>query len=300
MAGLDGGQAGPLHVFAPAKVNLYLHLTGRRPDGYHLLDSLFVFARDLGDALTIEPAPRFRFELTGPQSGALTDEQLGDNLVARAALGYWRALGREGAPPLHLRLDKRLPVAAGLGGGSSDAAACLRSMAGLYGPLPADALQALALSLGADVPACLTARAQWVSGIGEICEPLPASWPGLTAVLVQPAQALSTPAVFQARRQHQGFRDPVLRPQAETDPEAWLAWLAEQGNDLQEAANRLEPSIAKVLEALSAQSGCRLARLSGSGASCFGLFEDEDHCQEASRALKARFAHWWVGVTRLM
>lgn len=300
MAALEAVQGGTLRSFAPAKVNLYLHLTGRRADGYHVLDSLFVFARDLGDALTIEPADSFDFALTGPQSTALSGEQLSENLVARAAFGYWRALGRDGEPPLKIVLDKRLPVAAGLGGGSSDAAACLRAMAGLFGPLADDELLALALHLGADVPACLVARAQWVSGIGEMCEPLASDWPGLHAVLVQPAKALSTPAVFKARRQHDLFRQPVARPAGMADPLMWLDWIAEQCNDLQDAASELEPSIAAVLKALGRQDGCRVARLSGSGASCFGLFEDVEGSQKAVEALRAEFPQWWLGATRLM
>ncbi len=289
-----------LQVFAPAKINLYLHLTGRRTDGYHLLDSLFAFARDLGDGLALVPDSAFSFSLVGPQASALSQDQDGDNLVVRAALGYWRALGREGQPPLKIRLDKRLPVAAGLGGGSSDAAACLRAMAGLYGPLPQAELMALALSLGADVPACLVARAQWVSGIGEICQPLPPSWPGLFAVLVQPAKALSTPAVFKARRQHGDFRSPLARPEAGLAMPDWIAWLAEQSNDLQEAASALEPSIATVLAAITEQAGCRFARLSGSGASCFGIFSDADSGQQAAAVLKSQHPQWWVGASRLM
>lgn len=300
--------SGALQVFAPAKVNLYLHITGRRKDGYHLLDSLFVFAESLGDRLTLAPSSNFAFALDGPQAATLAGEEWRSNLVARAALGYWRALGRDGEPPVALNLTKVLPVAAGLGGGSSDAAACLKAMAKLFGPLPDDgALAALALSLGADLPACLVARAQWVSGIGELCEAVGPAWPGLHAVLVQPGRALSTPAVFktrqmlnQARDPAAAFRTPVQPPVAAQSGQDWIAWLADQHNDLQAAALHLEPAIAAVLDGLSQQNGCRLARLSGSGASCFGLFETAQASQAAAAALAADKPNWWVGASRLL
>ncbi len=302
----DTGAA--LQVFAPAKINLYLHITGQRADGYHTLDSLFVFAESLGDRLRLEPGHSFGFAMEGPGATSLAAEAWRSNLVVRAALGYWRALGRTGEPPVMLTLTKTLPVAAGLGGGSSDAAACLKAMAHLYGPLqdPA-ALQALALSLGADLPACLAARAQWVTGIGELCQPLGAAWPGLHAVVVQPGRALSTPAVFKARQSISGsaaFSQPRPRPafsaDRPADAQAWRAWLAEQGNDLQAAALHLEPSIAVVLDALVQQDGCRLARLSGSGASCFGLFDTAEESRMAAAALAADHPGWWVGASRLV
>lgn len=295
-------SAEALRLFAPAKVNLYLHVTGQRPDGYHLLDSLFVFASALGDALTLAPSPEFQFALDGPQASNLAGEDWRSNLVARAALGYWRALGRSGEPPVALTLTKALPVAAGLGGGSSDAAACLKAMARMFGPLARpEALQDLALGLGADLPACLCAQAQWVSGIGEVCQPLGAAWPGLEAVLVQPGRALSTPAVFKTRAMlSRGFRSAVEQPGQHVTPNDWINWLADQGNDLEAAALSLEPAIAEVLAALRAQAGCRLARLSGSGASCFALFDSAAESQAAARALSAAHPHWWVGASRLL
>lgn len=291
-----------LRAFAPAKVNLYLHLTGRRDDGYHELDSLFVFAESLGDQVTLQPGQDFSFVLEGDQVVSLAAEDWHDNLVVRAALAYWRALGRSGAPPAALTLKKSLPVAAGLGGGSSDAAACLRAMAEAFGPLPRPgALEDLALGLGADLPACLLGRAQWVGGIGEVCRPLQAAWPGLEAVLVQPGRALSTPAVFKARRAlADRFRTPLSPPRGRMTSEDWLAWIADQTNDLEAAAQSLEPKIAEVLQALRQQEGCRLARLSGSGAACFALFETAEASQAAAARLAGDHPQWWVGATRLL
>jgi 4-diphosphocytidyl-2-C-methyl-D-erythritol kinase len=265
--------------FAPAKVNLSLHVTGRRADGYHLLDSLVVFA-GVGDRVLAEPAAALSLTITGPQSAALTVAD--DNLCVRAA--------RLMPGALRLTLEKHLPVASGIGGGSADAAATLRLIARLTGhPLPP---AAEVLRLGADVPVCLAGQPVRMTGIGEglhpMAHPLPPAW----LVLVNPGQAVSTPAVFRAldRRDNAPMQAmPRLRDAAEL-----AAWVAMQRNDMEAAATRLLPVIAEVRRALSAQPGCLLSRMSGSGATCFGLFADPLTANAAARAISATQPGWWV------
>lgn len=265
--------------FAPAKVNLALHVTGRRADGYHLLDSLVVFA-GVGDRVSAEPAAGLSLTITGPQSASLSVTD--DNLVLRAA--------RLMPGAFRLTLDKHLPVASGIGGGSADAAATLRLLARLSGhPLPP---AAEVLRLGADVPVCLAGQPVRMTGIGEglhpLAHPLPPAW----LVLVNPGQAVSTPEVFRAldRRDNASMQAmPRLRDAAEL-----AAWVAMQRNDMEPAATRLLPVIAEVRRALSAQPGCLLSRMSGSGATCFGLFADPLSANAAARAISAARPGWWV------
>lgn len=265
--------------FAPAKVNLALHVTGQRADGYHLLDSLVVFA-DTGDRITAEPADVLSLSITGPQAASLPESD--DNLVLRAA----RAIGVAAT----ITLEKHLPVASGIGGGSSDAAATLRALSRLSGkPLP-DA--ATVLSLGADVPVCLSPRAVRMTGIGEtlapFAHPLPQAW----LVLVNNGQAVATPQVFKAltRRDNAPLHPmPRLRDTAEL-----AAWLAMQRNDLEAPALLLLPEIARVKTALTAQQGCLIARMSGSGATCFGLFPDPLSAHAAAQAIRQAQPDWWV------
>jgi 4-diphosphocytidyl-2-C-methyl-D-erythritol kinase len=266
-----------IRVAAPAKLNLYLHVIGRRADGYHLLDSLVAFA-DIGDVVEACPAERVSLEVTGPFAEGLGGD---DNLVLRAA----RALGpRRGAA---LRLEKNLPVASGIGGGSSDAAAALLALSRLWNvPIPPD----LPIALGADVPVCLLGRPAWLGGIGEDVVPAP-PLPGLGLVLVNPRIALSTPAVFKAR---QGPFSQAARFEPTRNESAFVAELAGRRNDLAAAAASLVPEIDAVLASLG---GARLARMSGSGATCFGLYEDV----AAARAAAARITRpgWWVAAGSL-
>lgn len=275
--------AGP--VTAPAKLNLYLHVTGRRPDGYHLLDSLFVFA-DIGDRVSAAPADDLSLTVTGPFAGALAGE--GDNLVLRAARALAAVAGI--APKAKLTLEKNLPVAAGLGGGSADAAAALRALSDLWGldqPL-AD----IALQLGADVPACLHGRPCLVSGIGETIAPAPSLGGPLHVVLVNPGLPLATASVFAARAGAFSAAAPLDRPCANAFDLA-LA-LRPRRNDLEPAARFLVPEIDDVLAALADRSGCLLARLSGSGPTCFGLFADARSADLAIRRLSMGETGWWV------
>ncbi|MGA0541330.1 4-(cytidine 5'-diphospho)-2-C-methyl-D-erythritol kinase [Neotabrizicola sp. VNH66] len=265
----------PITEFAPAKINLCLHVTGRRADGYHLLDSLVVFA-GVGDRVTVAPGAGFR--VTGPQAVALAAE--GDNLCLRAA----RAMGAEAA----ITLEKVLPVASGIGGGSADAAAVLRALARMGHALPAPAA---VLALGADVPVCLAGRPVRMRGVGEVLEPvrLPPVW----AVLVNPGVAVSTPAIFRALARRDNPPLPVTLPPL-PDAAALAVFLASQRNDLAPAAEGLAPLIAEVRTALAATPGCLLARMSGSGATCFGLYRAERSARDAATALRAARHGWWV------
>ncbi len=278
-------DAGAGAVAAPAKLNLYLHVTGRRPDGYHLLDSLFVFA-DVGDRVSARAADDLSLTLTGPFAAALEAE--GDNLVLRAARALAAAAGI--APRAALTLEKNLPVAAGLGGGSADAAAALSALSALWG---LDlALDDIALGLGADVPACLHGRPCLVSGIGETITAAPALGGPLHAVLVNPGLPLETRDVFGARAG--GFlpADPLDRDCANVFDLA-LA-LKPRRNDLEPAARFLLPEIDDVLAALADMPNCLLARLSGSGPTCFGLFGTAATAERAAQRLRAAHTGWWV------
>jgi 4-diphosphocytidyl-2-C-methyl-D-erythritol kinase len=302
--------------FAPAKVNLYLHVTGRRADGYHLLDSLAVFPA-VGDRLRATPAEALSLTIEGPFGAALADEP--DNLVLRAA----RALG--GTAGARIVLEKHLPVASGIGGGSADAAAALRLLCRLWGlPLaappvaPAGAASAsiasvpvglatpelgpaalapsglapIALALGADVPVCLASRAARMGGVGETLTPAP-GLPPAGMVLVNPGVALSTAEVFRARTAE--FSAPAALPASWPDAAAMANDLLKLRNDLQPPAIALCPVIGVVLSALAAVPGCLLARMSGSGGTCFGLFRDAPTAEAAARAL-ARPGWWcWGG-----
>ena len=276
---------------APAKVNLYLHVTGRRDDGYHLLDSLVVFAEH-GDSLSAKAAASVSLQVTGPFAAGLKAEP--DNLVLRAA----RALAAEAgvSSGAHLVLDKRLPVASGIGGGSADAAAALRLLCRLWhlAPHPA-ALTRLAAGLGADVPACLAAHAVRMGGIGERLDPAPLL-PACGIVLVNPGITVATAEVFRTRRG--AWSQPGTLPAAWDDVAAMAADLGRLRNDLEPAAMQLRPVIGDVLAELVATPGCSLARMSGSGATCFGLYADVDAAHHALENLQ-RPGWWsWAGALR--
>jgi 4-diphosphocytidyl-2-C-methyl-D-erythritol kinase len=251
-----------------------------------LLDSLIVFA-DIGDTIAAAPADRLSLAVIGPEAGALAG--LGDgNLVLRAA---HRLAEHHGiAPHAALRLDKQLPVASGIGGGSSDAAAALRALAVLWARPLDPAAEVGAIELGADVPACLAARPVWVAGIGERLDPAP-DLPPLGIVLANPRIALPTADVFRAR---QGDFSAGERPAiAGLDRAALIASLAGCRNDLTAAAVTLVPEIADVLDRLAALPGALLTRMSGSGASCFALFADDVAARRAAAVLQRAEPGWW-------
>jgi 4-diphosphocytidyl-2-C-methyl-D-erythritol kinase len=283
--------SGRLTEAAPAKVNLYLHVTGRRDDGYHLLDSLVVFA-GIGDRLSATAAETLSLSLAGPFAGALAAEP--DNLVLRAA----RALASEAGVTTgaDLILDKHLPVASGIGGGSADAAAALRLLCRLWRltPDPA-ALAGLASRLGADVPVCLAGHAARMGGIGERLDPAPVL-PPFGMVLVNPGITVATAEVFRMRRDP--WSEPATLPARWDDVAAMAADLGRLRNDLAPAAITMRPAIGDVLAELVATPGCELARMSGSGATCFGLYANAAVARQAIGPIRHRGWWCWAGSPR--
>jgi len=273
----------PAPEFAPAKVNLYLHLRGRRADGYHLLDSLAVFPA-VGDSLRAAPAPGLSLDIEGPFAPALAAEP--DNLVLRAARALAAAHGI--APDAALVLRKHLPVASGIGGGSADAAAALRLLARLWRvTVPDD----LAPGLGADVPVCLTApQPRLMAGIGERLA-VPPPLPGFWMVLANPGVAVPTGAVFAAVERRDNPPGPGLPADGIGSFPALSGWLAARRNDLEAAAATVCPAIATVLAALS---DAALARMSGSGATCFALHPDQAAAEAQATRLRATEPDWWI------
>lgn len=257
--------------FAPAKVNLALHVTGQRADGYHLLDTLVAFA-SVGDHLSAEPATEFSLRVSGAEGDGVPEDD--SNLVLRAA-----RLCRGG--PRRFHLEKHLPTASGIGGGSSDAAAAVRLMQGDF-----DAAEILAL--GADIPMCLNPVAARVRGIGEEITPLP-SFPEMHAVLVNPRVAVSTPPVFKAL----AIKENAPLSALPENSANFLPWLQDQRNDLQAPAETLFPEITLVLEALQTTRP-QLARMSGSGATCFAIYSDQVEAAQAATTLQQAQPEWWV------
>jgi 4-diphosphocytidyl-2-C-methyl-D-erythritol kinase len=279
---------------APAKVNLTLRVLGRRADGYHDLESLVVFA-DVGDALTFTPGPALALTVSGPTAAAAGDTA--DNLVLNAA----GALG-ERVAGLQLgafALTKRLPVAAGLGGGSADAAAALRLLARTNGiALDDPRLLQAARATGADVPVCLDPRPRLMRGIGEILS-APLDLPKLHAVLVNPGVAVPTNMVFAGLNLARTTAASNTSPQWPGNPTDLVAALAKDRNDLEGPAIELQPVIAELLAVLRNLPGCQLARMSGSGATCFGLFDTSSAAADAARTLRVGYPDWWVEPTAL-
>lgn len=272
----------PVRVFAPAKINLCLHVTGQRADGYHLLDTLVGFA-SVGDWLDLCPGAA-GLTISGPEAAGLNADA--SNLVCRAAAAFWRG------GPLGLHLDKHLPVASGLGGGSADAAACWRGIAALQG---AGEDAAALLALGADVPMCAFGQPARARGIGEVVEPV--TLPALVLLLVNPRVEVPTPAVFSALTRKD---NPPLTPlPAHLNAKDLVHWLKDQRNDLEQPALLIAPVIGRVLDEIAALPHCALARMSGSGASCFGIFDSDAQAEQAASRLRARHPDWWITPTRL-
>ena len=286
----------PLVEEGRAKVNLTLRVIGRRVDGYHDLESLVAFA-DCADRLTLAPGAELKLITTGPLAGDCGDAS--DNLVLRAA-----RLLAERVPGLKLgefTLDKVLPIAAGIGGGSADAAAALRLLARLNGLAPDDPrLLEVALLTGADVPVCLVSRASDMTGVGESL--LPLSLPIMPCVLVNPRVPVATKDVFAALGLRSGEllvgASDVLQssawPQDGASLEDWVEALAENSNDLEVPATRIQPVIGEVLAALNATNGAWLARMSGSGATCFAIYENTAEAQRGAQKIRLDHPQWWV------
>ncbi|MBI4275827.1 MAG: 4-(cytidine 5'-diphospho)-2-C-methyl-D-erythritol kinase [Rhizobiales bacterium] len=286
----------PLLEDAPAKVNLTLRVAGRRADGFHDIESLVVFA-DLHDRLTFIPGDELGLSLSGPTAAATGPAS--DNLVLKAAL----ALAREvrGLRTGRFILDKQLPVAAGLGGGSADAAAALRLLARTNALDTNDPrLMAAAAATGADIPICVDPRARLMRGRGDELSPA-LQLPRLSAVLANPGTMIATKDVFTAFDASAGYRQRLPAIELDDIPqdhEALLKFLTIHGNDLEPAAITLAPVVAEVLSDMRTLPGCELARMSGSGATCFGIF-DESHTASAARTLKEKHPAWWVHATVL-
>ena len=277
-----------MHVeaFAPAKVNLTLHVTGRRADGYHLLESLVVFP-DIGDRLSFAPSDDLSLEVRGPLAeGVPTDER---NLCLGAARLLSSSKGAR------ITLEKHLPHGAGIGGGSADAAATLRGLSRLWGePLPEAAEVA---ALGADVPVCLAAPKPMVMrGIGEILSPAPAL-PSFAALLVNPRVETPTGAIFAALAASGTIKNSPMpeMPASFATLSDFARWLRLTRNDLEEAASGFAP-IGEVKAAIEGQAGCAFARMSGSGSTCFGLFESAARAEAAAAAIRRSYPEWWVAV----
>ncbi|WP_222183702.1 4-(cytidine 5'-diphospho)-2-C-methyl-D-erythritol kinase [Geminicoccus harenae] len=274
---------------APAKINLDLLVTGRRLDGYHELDSLVVFA-PVGDRLEFEPADTggLSLEVSGPFAPAVPRD--GSNLVLRAAELLARRTGT--ALSGRIRLDKQLPVGGGLGGGSADAAAALRLLDRVCGTKLGNArLRELGAELGADVPVCVYARPARMRGLGERLDPV-RGLPALALLLVNPGVHVATPQVFRGLRELGPEREGGLQPNG--GPLVLAQYLAESRNDLEAPAVALAPAIGKVLQSLRVLEGCLLARMSGSGSTCFGLFADGVRLKRAATILRAAVPGWWI------
>lgn len=275
-----------IRVFAPAKINLSLHVIGRRKDGYHLLDSLVVFA-SVGDEITAKPAPTLTFGVEGAKAGGIPMDE--SNLVLQAAALFPDPKGAV------LMLTKELPASAGIGGGSSDAAATLQALSRLWHadlPSASDILK-----LGADVPVCLKAEATRMRGVGGHLTRVP-PLPPMFAVLVNPGVPVQTPAVFAALSNPSNIPMPDQFPRFDNNVD-FAKWLATQRNDLEAPASMVAPVIPTVLSELWGCNGCLLARMSGSGATCFGLFTTPEAAERAASLLRDENPDWWVVDTRL-
>ncbi|HXC56436.1 MAG TPA: 4-(cytidine 5'-diphospho)-2-C-methyl-D-erythritol kinase [Rhizomicrobium sp.] len=287
-------MASRTEAFAAAKINLYLHVGERRADGFHELESLVVFA-NVGDTLSFAAADAFTLVVDGPFAAGLAAE--GDNLVLRAA----RALAAQAgvAAGAAITLTKNLPVASGIGGGSADAAATLRGLTHLWGlARETFELAELAEMLGSDVPVCVASRAAWMEGRGERLTRVRRA-PRGDLVLVNPGVAVPTAAVFAGLKSRRGT-GALDYPILEGDAWSLAEFLRETNNDLEAPALAIAPAIGEALAALRAQAGVYLARMSGSGATCFALFESAEAAAAAAQAIQAARPAWWVAATQIL
>lgn len=284
----------PLTGLAPAKINLYLRVLGKRDDGYHRLDSLVGFA-EIGDRVTVEAAPDLSLTVSGPFGAALRDTPPEQNLVLRAAAALRTAAGRSDLGAA-LHLEKHLPIASGIGGGSADAAAALRLLVKLWG-IDADSLPLadIAARLGADVPMCLLGQSARVGGVGELL--IPTKLPRVPIVLVNPGVPIETKAAFAKRAG--AFSLPLVAQPDLTTPDAVAELVQRGGNDLLRPALAAAPIVGDVLKALRSAPNCLAAALSGSGATCFGIFASRDARTEAAARIKTAHPDWWVAGTWL-
>jgi len=283
-----------IEAFAPAKINLFLHVGEKRGDGFHDLQSLVVFV-DVGDTLAFSPSPELTLTLHGPFASGLEAED--DNLVLRAAQALAKHTGRPAAKAA-IRLMKQLPVASGIGGGSADAAAVLRGLTRLWAlDLSWTELRAVAETIGSDVPVCVESKASWMEGRGERVMPA-ATLPQMPMLVVNPGIAVSTAEVFRTLATRHGTGR-INRATPLSSPRELIAFLTKTSNDLQAPAQQIAPVIGHVLDELSRMPGVELWRMSGSGATCFALFDDQNAAEMAQVALSHTHPDWWVRATRL-
>jgi 4-diphosphocytidyl-2-C-methyl-D-erythritol kinase len=293
------GTPGPalsarVRVCAPAKINLFLHVGDRRSDAYHALQSLVAFA-EAGDVLELAPAPELALRVSGPFAAQVPRGS--GNLVLKAAQALSDRFS--GSPRgAAIALEKNLPVAAGLGGGSADAAAVLRALNLLWSlDRSEDDLVELAQTLGSDAPVCVLSRPSFMEGRGEHVSPAVAL-PPLELILVNPGVLLPTQSVFAALNARTGTS--AMQPPARIES-LWdlVAYLEDSGNDLEAPATRLQPVIDEVLDALHHEPGCVFAQMSGSGATCFGLFDGREFAEGAASRMAQDHPEWWVKATRI-
>lgn len=282
-----------MNLLAPAKVNLFLHITGKRDNGYHELESLISFA-DFGDQLHIEHADKLSLNIAGSFAKKFKQSEIdtsptSKNIITKTLWALAELSGRD--PKFKITLEKDLPLAAGIGGGSSDAAAIARYLVQEWKIPHDDKLDAILLSLGADVPVCFYGQSAFVSGIGETITPAP-SMPKIYAVLVNPRQSCSTQAIFE--KFNSGYHKNVELPDRFDSVQDLCTFLKEQHNDLEDAAIRNIPAIYDILTKLDAFEDCLLTRMSGSGATCFGIFETEDQVIQAKKDLRQTNSDWWI------
>lgn len=274
---------------AAAKINLALHVTGRRDDGYHWLDTLVTFA-NFGDVIRVEPANDISLKVDGPFAEALGNKT--DNLVLKAAHLLQQVAKENGiiTPGATIHLNKHLPIASGMGGGSADAAATLHALCDLWKIKPgALDLEVIALQLGADVPMCLYSKPLLATGVGEKIRPVELTQ--LNMVLINPGVHISTPEIFRTLAHSNSTSLPHIAPRPSF--KELLDWLQNTRNDLQAAAIKLAPQIQTVLDTMEENTECQFTRMSGSGATCFGLFESIEQAKSAANDVNQRYPDWW-------
>jgi 4-diphosphocytidyl-2-C-methyl-D-erythritol kinase len=283
-----------IEEFAPAKINLYLRITGRRDDGYHFMDSLVAFA-SIGDIISLTAADDYSLTIEGPMAVDLAREDPDKNLISKALRLLADHLGRR--PAVAVTLQKHLPIASGIGGGSSDAAAALRAAAKLWDvPVDDPCLYTIAAKVGQDIPACVALRPCYFEGVGDVVSEGPAL-PPVGIILVNPLIPLPTPDVFKAR--HGDFSKPNRLPKAPMNATELSHYLLERGNDLTDPAAWIVPEIPKVLATLRAHTTL-YSGMSGSGATCFGLCENQQAAIDLQETLQKQHPNWWIKAGQLL
>ena len=287
-----------LNIFSPAKINLYLHITGRLDNGYHTLDSLAGFV-DIGDHLTIVPSDNFNFKIDGPFAGSFHAKEMdsspsSSNIAVKAAWDLSRAVQK--VLNVDITLTKNLPLSSGIGGGSANAAAVVWGLLDFWDIPPrsmigGDTIEELTLKLGADVPVCFQCEPARMRGIGEVLDPAP-MMEEISIILIHPGKPCNTAQIFSHYLGE--FRDQISLPHDLRDFDDFILFLQNQNNDLYAPACAVVPGIKNVISALNGYKGCAIARMSGSGSTCFGLFKDETDAQAAAQDIAEHNPDWWV------